>query len=291
MSASAESTKPYLTITPPGGWQPINFAELWAYRDMVWRMTLRDIKSRYKQSALGPTWVIIIPLFQAGLFSVIFGTFAGMPSGGVAYPIFAFVGMLVWNQFNRAFGATGGCIAANENLITKVYFPRLVAPIASVAGSVLDLLLGLVVMAVIFIIAGIVPTWHIIFAPLFIILAMATAMGLGIWVASFSVKFRDFRYAAGFLGQFYMWLSPVAYSSEAVLGNERVPESIRPAFEFLFQLNPMFVAVEGFRWSTTGYDYGEPTWITGLSVAITLVILVTGLYYFRRVDSTVADIV
>ena len=134
--------KPTLVIEPPRGWKPIDLGELWAYREMIWRLTLRDIKSRYKQSVLGPTWVILIPLAQAGIFSLILGGLAGLPSGGIPYPVFVYCGMLVWQLFMRGFQQTAGSIANNENLITKVYFPRLIAPIAGAAGSILDFLLG-----------------------------------------------------------------------------------------------------------------------------------------------------
>jgi len=285
------SQKPYLTITPPQGWAPIDFRELWVYRDMVWRMILRDIKSRYKQSALGPTWVIIIPLFQAGLFSVIFGTLAGLPTGGVPAFVFTYVGMLVWQQFNRAFTQTAGCIASNENLITKVYFPRLIAPISAVCGSVLDLFFGIIILTIMLVATGIAPPIQVLLAPLYIILAMIVAMGVGIWIACFSVKFRDLRYASSFLTQFIMWLTPVVYSSEIVLESDRLPETIRPTVEVLYQINPLFVAVEGFRWTIWGHAPGEPTIHTAVGVALAIVILFAGLLYFRRVDSTVADVI
>ena len=294
-SISAEhekrAEKPYISITPPGGWVAIDLAEIWAYRGMVWQLTLRDIKKRYKQSALGPTWVVLLPLVSAGIFSVIFGALAGLPSGEIPYPVFVYTGMLIWGLFARAFTQTCNSIAINANLITKVYFPRLIGPIAGVAGSMLDLLLGLFVLTVMLLVTGIAPDWHIIYAPLCVVFAMLAAMSIGIWIAALSVKFRDIRFSATFLTQLMMWLTPVAYSSELVFGNERIPADWQPWAETAFQLNPMFVVVEGFRWSILGHPYGQPTVITAISVALTLALLWAGMLYFRRVDSTVADII
>ena len=294
-SISAESDKraekPHMTLTPPRGWVAIDLAEIWAYRGMVWQLTLRDIKSRYKQSALGPTWVVLLPLVSSGIFSVIFGLLAGLPSGDIPYPVFVYTGMLVWGLFARAFTQTCNSIMGNANLITKVYFPRLIAPIAGVAGSMLDLLLGLAVLTVMLLITGMTPSWHIIYAPLCVVFAMLAAMSIGIWIAALSVKFRDIRFSATFLTHFMMWLTPVAYSSQIVFGNERIPADWQPWVETAFQLNPMFVVVEGFRWSILGHPYGQPTVITAISVALTLALLWVGMLYFRRVDSTVADII
>ena len=283
-----------MVIKPPGGWNPIDLAELWRYRDMLWRMTLRDIKSRYKQSVLGPTWVIVIPIVQSLIFTLVFGVLlkAGPEGEGYGqYLVKTHCGMVVWLLFARAFTQTCGCIINNEALITKVYFPRLIAPIASVFGSMLDLILGLVVLVVFMLIFGVGASVNLVFAPLFVVLAMVSAMSVGVWIAVLSVRYRDLRYASQNFRQFLMYLTPVAFPGSVILNNPGIPESIRPTVEFLFQVNPMYVVVEGFRWSVFGHAEGAPTMISAISIAITLVLLIGGLFYFRRVDSTVADIV
>lgn len=287
--ARAEKT-PHIVITPPKGWAPIDVKELWQYRGMLWRLILRDIKARYKQSALGPAWVVIIPLTSAGIFSIIFGTFARLPSGNVPYPVFVYTGMLIWQLFARGFQQTGNCISVYGKLIGKVYFPRLIAPLSAIAAAILDLLLGLVVLTVILMIIGFTPSWRLILAPLFILLSMASALGLGIWIAALSIKVRDLRNATPFLAQFLMWLTPVAYSSEIVLGQSRLRGVWGELARTLYELNPMFVATEGFRWALFGTWTGAPTSRTILSMAILAIILTVGLLYFRRVDRTVADV-
>lgn len=288
---TAQKTTQQIVIEPPRGWQPLSARELWGYREMIWRLTLRDIKSRYKQSVLGPTWVILIPLAQAGIFSLIFGALAGFPSGDIPYPVFVFAGMVVWSLFSRGFQQTGQSISANENLITKVYFPRLVAPIAALGGSIIDFALGIVILSVLLLITGVAVPWTVIFAPLYVAFAMLCAIGVGIWIAAFSVKFRDLRYATPFLVQIMMWMTPVAWSSQILFENDRLGPTLQRALEIAFQLNPLFVAVDGFRWAVTGYIYGQPTIYTAVSVALTLLVSVTGLMYFRRIDATVADVI
>ncbi len=291
---STPTNTPSMVIKPPGGWNPIDLVELWRYRDMLWRMTLRDIKSRYKQSVLGPTWVIVIPIVQTLIFTLVFGLLLGAKpeeENASTYMVKTHCGMVVWLLFARAFTQTCSCIIANEALITKVYFPRLIAPLASTFGSILDLLLGLVVLVVLMLYAGVDTTANIVYAPLFILLAMVAAMSVGVWIAVLSVRYRDLRYASQNFRQFLLYLTPVAYPAAVILDNAGVSESVRPTFEVLFQLNPMYVVVEGFRWSVIGHADGAPTTLSAISVAITLALLIAGLFYFRRVDSTVADIV
>jgi lipopolysaccharide transport system permease protein len=284
-----------MVIEPPRGWNPLNLRELWQYREMVYRMVMRDIKARYKQSALGPFWVIVMPLLSAGIISIVFGGLAGLEAGKgsagqtMPYPVFVYSGMLIWNTFNRSFSATSNSLRSQGALMRKVYFPRLIAPVTGIASGLLDLLLGFVVLAAMVIVTGTWPTWAILTLPLYILGAWMVALAWGLWIATLSIRFRDLGKATGFLTQSLMWLTPVAWSSQLLFEGDKVPAKWQTTAEVAFQLNPLYHVVEGFRWAALGYSEWRIGELTFISLGATFVIFVIGLYNYRRVDANVVD--
>ena len=271
---------PTFSIDPPSGWTSIGFRELWDYRELLYFLTWRDVKVRYKQTALGAAWAIIQPLFMMLVFSLFFGRLAGIKSDGIPYPIFTFCALLPWQLFAHALTESSNSLVANERLITKVYFPRLVVPIAAVLGGLVDFAVAFAILLVMMFYYGIVPTWAIVTLPGFILLAVMTALGVGLWLSALNVKYRDVRYTINFLIQFWLFATPVAY-----------PSSIVPAkWRALYGLNPMAGVVEGFRWALLGKQEapGAMLWV---SVAVVILILIGGLYYFRRMEQEFADVV
>ena len=271
---------PTFSIDPPEGWADIGFRELWDYRELLYFLTWRDVKVRYKQTALGAAWAIIQPLFMMLVFSLFFGRLAKVPSDGIPYPIFTFCALLPWQLFAHALTESSNSLVGNQNLITKVYFPRLVVPIAAVLGGLVDFAVAFAILLVLMFYYGIVPTWAIITLPGFVLLAVMTALGVGLWLSALNVKYRDVRYTITFLVQFWLFATPVAYPSSIV------PQKWRA----LYGLNPMAGVVEGFRWALLGKTKapGAMLWV---SVAVVIVILIGGLYYFRRMEQEFADVV
>jgi lipopolysaccharide transport system permease protein len=284
-----------MVIEPPRGWSPLNLRELWNYREMVYRMVMRDIKARYKQSALGPTWIIVMPLISAGIVSIIFGGLAGLEAGKGAtgqtmpYPVFVYAGTLMWNTFTRSFGAASNSLHSQGGIMSKVYYPRLISPITGIASGLLDLLLGCIVLAVMVVVTGTWPTWAILTVPLFLAAAWMIALAWGLWIATMSIRFRDMGKAGGFITQTLMWLTPVAWSSQLLFEGNKIPEKWQATAEIAFQLNPLYHVVEGFRWATIGYSEWRLTSFTFISLGVTFVIFIAGLYNFRRVDANVVD--
>ncbi|HKP47416.1 MAG TPA: ABC transporter permease [Pyrinomonadaceae bacterium] len=273
-------TLPTFRIEPPSGWNSIGFRELWEYRELLYFLTWRDVKVRYKQTALGAAWAIIQPLFMMLVFSLFFGRLAKVPSDGIPYPIFTFCALLPWQLFAHALTESSNSLVANERLITKVYFPRLVVPIAAVLGGLVDFVVAFVILLILMFYYGIVPGWAIVTLPGFILLAILTALGVGLWLSALNVKYRDVRYTINFLIQFWLFATPVAY-----------PSSIVPAkWRALYGLNPMAGVVEGFRWALLGKEEA-PGMMLWVSVAVVAVILFGGLYYFRRMEQEFADVV
>ena len=270
---------PTFSIDPPTRWTSIGFRELWDYRELLYFLTLRDIKVRYKQTALGAAWAVIQPVFMMVVFSLFFGRLAGIKSDGIPYPIFTFCALLPWQLFAHALTESSNSLVANERLITKVYFPRLVVPMAAVLGGLVDFAVAFVILLGMMFYYGIVPTWAIVTLPGFILLAIMTALGVGLWLSALNVQYRDVRYTINFLIQFWLFATPVAY-----------PSSIVPArWRALYGLNPMAGVVEGFRWALLGNK--PPGAMLAVSVAVVIVILVGGLYYFRRMEQQFADVV
>lgn len=279
-SPKIELSLPSLRIEPPSRWPSIDLKELWEYRELLYFLTWRDIKIRYKQTVLGAAWAIIQPVFMMVVFSLFFGRLAKVPSDGIPYPVFAFCALLPWQLFAHAVGESSNSLVGNQNLITKVYFPRLVIPISAVLSGLLDFLVAFCVLLALIFWYGIVPGWHIVFLPAFVLLAMSTALAVGLWLSALSVQYRDVRYLISFLIQFWLFATPVAYPSSIV------PEKWR----VVYGLNPMAGVVEGFRWALLGKSsaLGSLLWV---SVGVVAVTLVGGVYYFRRMEQQFADIV
>ncbi|MBA2526438.1 MAG: ABC transporter permease [Pyrinomonadaceae bacterium] len=271
---------PTFFIRPASSWSSIGLKELWAYRELLYFLVWRDVKVRYKQTALGAVWAIIQPFMMMVVFSLFFGYLAKVPSDGIPYPIFTFCALLPWQLFAHALTESSNSLVANERLITKVYFPRLVVPIAAVLGGIVDFAVAFVILLVMMLYYGIVPTWALVTLPGFILLATMTALGVGLWLSALNVQYRDVRYTIGFLIQIWLFATPVAYSSSLV------PERWRP----LYGLNPMAGVVEGFRWALLGKS-SPPGALLAVSIAVVILILIGGLYYFRRMEQQFADLV
>lgn len=271
---------PALLITPPNRWIPLQLAELWDYRELLYFLVWRDIKVRYKQTALGAAWAVMQPLFMMLVFSLFFGRLAKVPSDGIPYPVFTFCALIPWQLFANALTESSNSLIGNQNLITKVYFARLVIPIAAVLSGLVDFLIAFAILIGMMLFYGIVPGVAILALPGFILLAVLTALAVGLWLSALNVQYRDVRYTMNFLVQFWLFATPVAYPSSIV------PESWRA----LYGLNPMAGVVEGFRWALLGKS-APPSAMLFVSLAVVLVLLIGGLYYFRRMEQEFADIV
>ena len=258
---------------------PLRLRELWEYRELLYFLVWRDVKVRYKQTALGAAWAIIQPLFTMIVFSVFFGRLAGLPSDGLPYPVFSYTALVPWTYFATALAMSSNSLVDHARLITKVYFPRLLVPAASVLAGLLDLAIASTVLVGMILYYGIVPGPAVLLLPAFVILAAATALGVGLWLSALNVQYRDVRYTIPFLVQFWLFLTPVAYSSSLV------PERWRA----LYGLNPMTGVVEGFRWALLG-KADPPGALLFVSVASVILLLGGGLFYFRRMERRFADV-
>ena len=267
-------------IQPASRWSSLGLKELWAYRELLYFLVWRDVKVRYKQTALGAAWAIIQPVFLMVVFSIFLGRLAKVPSDGFPYPVFTFCALLPWQLFSHALTESTNSLVANERLITKVYFPRLVVPLAAVLGGLVDFAIAFVILLGMMVYYGIFPGWAVLTLPAFILLALMSAFGVGLWLSALNVKYRDVRYTINFLIQVWLFATPVAYSSSLV------PERWR----LLYGLNPMAGVVEGFRWALLG-QAKSPDALLGVSVVAVIVILMAGLYYFRRMEQEFADLI
>lgn len=254
--------------------------DLWRYRELFYFLAWRDILVRYKQTVIGIAWAVIRPLLTMLVLSFIFGKLAKMDSGGVPYPILVFCGMLPWQFFATAFSESGNSLVSNAGMISKVYFPRLVVPVSSVITSFVDFLISAVLLALMMVYYGYAPGPSIFFLPLFIALAFATAFGAGLWISALMVRYRDFRYIVPFVVQFGLYISPVGFNSNVV----------PPEWRMLYAMNPMVGVIDGFRWAILGDSsiYWPEFWISSALVAL---IIVSGIYYFRRTERTFADVI
>jgi lipopolysaccharide transport system permease protein len=271
---------PVRRIQPAHGLVPLELGELWEYRELLYFLTWRQIKIRYKQTALGVAWAMIQPVFTMLIFSVVFGRFGRMPSEGVPYPIFAFCALLPWQLFSYALTESSNSLVADRNLITKVYFPRLIVPMAAICVGLADYVIAFVVLVALMLYYGVVPPLAVVTLPLWTLLASATALSAGVWLSALNVRYRDVRYTLPFLSQLWLFATPVAYPLSIV------PPQWRP----LFALNPMVGVVEGFRWAMLGHGSASVLPIA-ISSAVVVVVLTGGLYYFRRTELTFADMV
>jgi len=267
-------------IKPPQDWVPLELKELWEHREIFSFLIWRDIKVRYKQTILGAGWAVLQPFFTMIVFSIIFGWLARMPSDGVPYPIFAYTALLPWQLFVRSLTASSNSIVANESLITKVYFPRLVIPLSATAAGVLDFAIASVVLFGMMAYYHIVPTSAVWMLPLFVLLAIATAFGVGLWLSALNVQYRDVGHALPFLTQMWLFATPIVYPSSLI------PEQ----WLALYGLNPMSSVVEGFRWALLGTG-SKPGPMLIASASAAFAVLISGLYYFRKMEQTFADAV
>jgi len=267
-------------VRPRKGWVALNLQELWHYRELLYFLVWRNIKVRYKQTLLGASWALIQPLATMLVFSVFFGKLAKVPSDGVPYPLFAYCGLLPWQLFSYAMTESSNSVVGNQQLITKVYFPRLVVPISAVISGLVDFSISFSLLLLMMPFYGVMPTARILVLPFFILFAIATALAIGLWLSALNVEYRDVRYTIPFLTQFWLLVTPVAYPSSLV------PAKWRP----LMGLNPIAGVVEGFRWAILGSHSSSGTLMI-VSVVIVIALLFGGIVYFRRMETTFADLV
>jgi len=270
----------FIRVERSRGWVSLQLLELWRYRELVYFLTWRDVKVRYKQTLLGAAWAILQPVLTMLIFSLFFGRLAHMPSDGIPYPIFTFAALVPWTFFSNGLTLSANSLVGNASLITKVYFPRLAVPIATVLSGVIDFVLAFVILLVLMRGWHVAPSSTIVWLPLFMLLALVTALGTGLWLSAMNVQFRDVRYTVPFLTQLWLFATPIAYPSSL----------LHEPWRTLFGINPMVGAVEGFRWALFGH---VPLPLTAIVVSsvVAIAVLVTGALYFRRMERTFADIV
>ena len=282
MSSVRISTQelPHIRIQASHGWITLKLRELWEYHELLYFLTWRDIKVRYKQTVLGGAWAIIQPFFTMVIFSLFFGKLAKIPSDGIPYPIFSFAALVPWTFFANGLSQSSNSLVGSANLIKKVYFPRLVVPISSVVSGTIDFVIAFVVLLGMMVYYRILPTSNAIYLPPLLLLDFVTSLGVGLWFSAMNVQFRDVRYAVPFLVQAWMFASPIAYPSSL----------LSEPWQTIYGLNPMVGVVEGFRWALLGTNTA-PGPIIAVSSMAALGILISGAYYFRRMEKTFADVV
>jgi lipopolysaccharide transport system permease protein len=285
--AASETTilpgPPIVRISPPSGWWAIPFGELWEYRELVYFFVWRDIKIRYKQTAIGAAWAVLQPFLTMLIFSLFFGALAHIPSQGLPYPIFYYSALLPWMYFAASLQNATNTIVENQRVITKVYFPRLALPISAVLSGLVDFTISFLMFVAMMAYYHIHPTLAVFWMPVFLLMAVLTALGMGLWLSALNAIYRDVRYVVPFLVQFWMFASPVVYPSSLVSARW-------PNWAWLYGLNPMVGVIEGFRWSLTGHG-DPPGRLVLISAGVVLVVLLSGLAYFQRMETTIADVV
>jgi lipopolysaccharide transport system permease protein len=277
---AARPAEPRFVIRPSVGWNALRLDELWAFRDLIYFMVWRDLKVRYKQTVLGAAWAVIQPLLTMAVFATFFGRLAKVPSDGVPYTLFCYTALVPWTFFATAISAAASSLISNTNLLKKVYFPRLILPVSSVGGVLVDLAISFVVLLALLVLYGRAPSLHALWVPVILLLALITATGAGLWLSAVNVQFRDVRYAVPFLIQFWMFSTPIAYPSSLIKN---------PTLKLVYSLNPMTGVVEGMRWALLGTNTA-PGGMVAVSAAISLAMLFSGAYYFRRVERRFADV-
>ena len=271
---------PVTRIERSAGWVPLNLGEIWRYRELLYFLTWRDVVVRYKQTALGIGWAIIQPVMTMVVFSLVFGKLSSIPSDGIPYPLFSFAALVPWTFFAKGLNQSSNSLVGSANLIQKVYFPRLIIPTASVLGGVVDFVLAFVILLGMMAYYGIAPTVHIVWLPAFLLLALATALGVGLWLSALNVRFRDVRYVVPFITQFWLFATPIAYPSSL----------LEQPWRTIYGLNPMAGVIEGVRWALLGTNTAPGAIIAASTVAAALMLL-GGAFYFRRMEKAFADIV
>jgi homopolymeric O-antigen transport system permease protein len=267
-----------IVIEPQTGWVSINLREIWAFRDLLFFLAWRDISVRYKQTILGIAWAIIQPFFSMIVFSLFFGRLAKVPSDGLPYPLFSYAALLPWQYFSTALGSSANSLVGSSSIITKTYFPRLTIPLAAILTPLFDFVIAFSFLILMMIYYHVTPTWHIVWLPFLLLLAMVTALGVGLWLSAMNVQYRDVKYAIGFLIQLWMFASPVVYSTTLV----------PPEWRIIYGLNPMAGVISGFRWALLGTQNG-PDYMMIVSIVVAILILIGGAFYFRRMEKTFAD--
>jgi len=269
-----------IRIAPSTGWVDIRFQELWEYRELLYFLVWRDIKVRYKQTVLGAAWAILQPFLTMVIFSLFFGQLAKMPSDGIPYPLFAFAALVPWTFFANGLNQSSNSLVASANLLKKVYFPRLMIPCASVFAGVIDFLFAFIVLLGMMVFFGFALTANIIWLPLLLVLALMTSLGVGLWFSALNVQFRDVRYTIPFLTQCWLFATPIAYPSSL----------LSEPWRTLYGINPMVGVVEGFRWALLGTDTAPGSMIV-VSTFMAIILFIGGIFYFKRMEKTFADIV
>lgn len=275
-----ENTTHTIHIHPSQGWFELNLSEMWKFRELLYFLVWRDLKVRYKQTLIGGAWAIVQPFFMMVVFTVFFHRLGGIQAEGAPYPVFAYVGLLPWMYFANSLTGAANVVVGHASILTKLYFPRLLLPISAVVGGLVDFGIAFLVLIGMMLYFGIVPGWACLTLPLFLLLAMLTALGIGLWLSALNAIYRDVRYIVPFLVQFWLFASPVAYASNAV------PETWRG----LYGLNPMAGVIEGFRWALLGKS-AAPGPMMLVSVFAVFLILTIGIFYFRRMEGYFADVV
>jgi lipopolysaccharide transport system permease protein len=279
-SQAQTASLPITYIEPSRGWLSLNLHELWVYRELLYFLVWRDVKIRYKQTAIGAAWAILQPLLTMVIFMMVFRKFVNVPSDGLPYSIFAYTALLPWTLFSGAVNRSSVSIVSQANVITKVYFPRLIAPLASVLSGLVDFSVAFTLLIGMMVWHGVAPNWGVLALPLFLLLALSTALAMGLWLSALNVRYRDVGHAIPFLIQLWMFVSPIAYPLSLV------PEKWR----LLYSLNPLTGVIEGFRWALLGKespDFG----VIAISAIAVVALLFTGVVYFKRMERTFADVV
>ena len=281
----SDIVQPHLTIRPSKGWAVLNLRELWQFRDLLTTLAARDVKLRYRQTALGAVWVILQPLMAAGIFSFVFGTVAGLKSeNGVPYFVFSYAGLLGWNAFSSTLTKVSGCLVGNAQLVSKVFFPRLVLPLSTIFATLVDFGVAFLMMIALMIAYHVSPTLHLLLLPVWLILALMLAVGIGMYTSALMVSYRDVQYVLPVVTQFLLYASPVAYSLAQVTAR------VSPALRTIYMLNPLAGLLEGFRWSLIGA--GSLSWGNMLyTVLVALAVFVGGAYSFKRMERRFADVI
>jgi homopolymeric O-antigen transport system permease protein len=280
VSGGVPTSAKWRRIEPAAGWTDLGLRELWEYRELVYFLIWRDVKVRYKQTALGAAWAVIQPFFTMVVFSLFFGRLAEMPSDGIPYPLFSYAALVPWTFFANALSQSADSLVGSANLLRKVYFPRLGIPASAVLSGLVDFSIAFAVLLLMMALYGISPTANILWLPLFVVMAIATALGVGLWLSALNVQFRDVRYVVPFIIQFWMFVTPIVYPSSL----------LREPWRTAYGINPLAGVVEGFRWALLGTD-SAPGPMVAVSATVAAIVLVGGAYYFRRMERIFADVV
>lgn len=275
-----EDSVQVIRIEPSKGWVALQLKELWAYRELVYFLIWRDVKVRYKQTVLGVAWAIIQPVFTMVVFSLFFGRLAKMPSDGIPYPLFSYAALVPWAFFSHGLTLASNSLVGSSNLIKKVYFPRLAVPIAAVTSGLIDFSIAFVLLLGMLLYYGVVPSIHVVWLPLLLLLTLVTSLGVSLWLSALNVQFRDVRYVIPFLTQLWLFATPIAYPSSL----------LSEPWKTVYSLNPMVGVVEGFRWALLGTETAPGPMII-VSTLAALAILVSGIFYFRRLEKSFADLI